>query len=65
MVGSLLSWKRERISRRSYRKTKQNVVLAFLFNGLGIRLAATALVYPVWAMVAMAVSVSGAKISPG
>jgi heavy metal translocating P-type ATPase len=46
------------ISRRSYGKTKQNVVLAFLFNGLGIPVATTGLVYPVWAMVAMAVSVT-------
>ena len=46
------------ISRYSYHKTKQNVTLAFLFNGIGIPLAATGLVYPVWAMVAMAVSVS-------
>ncbi len=46
------------ISRRSYGKTKQNVVLAFLFNGLGIPIATTGLVYPVWAMVAMAVSVT-------
>jgi P-type E1-E2 ATPase len=46
------------ISRLSYRKTKQNVVLAFLFNGIGIPAAATGLVYPVWAMIAMALSVS-------
>ena len=46
------------ISRRSYRTTKQNVLLAFLFNGIGVPLAATGLVYPVWAMVAMAVSVT-------
>ena len=46
------------ISRYSYRKTKQNVTLAFLFNGIGIPLATTGLVYPVWAMVAMALSVS-------
>jgi heavy metal translocating P-type ATPase len=46
------------ISRHSYRKTKQNVTLAFLFNGIGIPLAATGLVYPVWAMVAMALSVT-------
>ena len=36
----------------------QNVSLAFLFNGLGVPLAATGLVYPVWAMVAMAASVT-------
>lgn len=46
------------ISRRSYRKTKQNVALAFLFNGIGIPAATTGLIYPVWAMVAMALSVS-------
>jgi P-type Cu+ transporter len=46
------------ISRWSYRKTKQNVFLAFLFNGIGIPAAATGLVYPVWAMVAMAASVT-------
>ncbi len=46
------------ISTRSYRTTKQNVSLAFLFNGIGIPLAATGLVYPVWAMVAMGLSVT-------
>lgn len=46
------------ISRRSYRKMLQNVTLAFLFNGIGIPTAATGLVYPVWAMAAMAVSVT-------
>ncbi len=46
------------ISRRSYRTTRQNVALAFLFNGIGIPAATTGLVYPVWAMVAMAASVT-------
>ena len=46
------------VSRRSYRNMLQNVTLAFLFNGIGIPLAATGLVYPVWAMAAMAVSVT-------
>lgn len=46
------------ISRRSYRKTRQNVALAFTFNGIGIPIAATGLLYPVWAMGAMAVSVT-------
>jgi Cu+-exporting ATPase len=46
------------ISRRSYGKMVQNVTLAFLFNGMGIPLAATGLIHPVWAMVAMAVSVT-------
>jgi len=46
------------ISRESYRRMLQNVTLAFLFNGIGIPAAATGLVYPVWAMAAMAVSVT-------
>jgi heavy metal translocating P-type ATPase len=51
------------ISRRSYAKMVQNVVLAFLFNGLGIPLAATGLIHPVWAMLAMAVSVTAIFIN--
>jgi P-type Cu+ transporter len=46
------------ISRGSYRRVKQNVALAFTFNGIGIPLATTGLVYPVWAMAAMAASVT-------
>ena len=46
------------ISRRGYRKMLQNVVLAFCFNGIGIPIAATGLIYPVWAMAAMAGSVT-------
>ncbi len=46
------------ISRHSYRKMLQNITLAFLFNGVGIPIAATGLLYPVWAMAAMAVSVT-------
>jgi len=55
-LGSILTARE--ISRRSYGKTVQNVALAFVFNGLGIPIAASGLVYPVWAMVAMAVSVT-------
>jgi P-type E1-E2 ATPase len=51
------------ISRWSYAKMVQNVSLAFLFNGLGIPLAATGLIHPVWAMVAMAVSVTAIFIN--
>jgi len=46
------------ISRQGTRKTRQNVAIAFLFNGIGIPAATTGLVYPVWAMVAMAASVT-------
>ena len=42
----------------SYRKTVQNVVLAFVFNGVGVPLAATGIRAPAWAMVAMVASVS-------
>ncbi len=46
------------IGEKSYRKTVQNLTLAFLFNGLGVPLAATGFVYPVWAMIAMGASVT-------
>ena len=46
------------ISRRGYCKMVQNVVLAFCFDGIGIPVAATGLIYPVWAMAAMAGSVT-------
>lgn len=42
----------------SYRKTKQNLALAFSFNGIGVTAATTGLVSPVWAMIAMISSVS-------
>ena len=51
------------ISRHSYRKMVQNVSLAFMFNGIGIPLAATGLVYPIWGMVAMAASVTSIFIN--
>jgi len=51
------------ISRHGYRKMLQNIILAFLFNGVGIPLAATGLIYPVWAMVAMASSVTAIFIN--
>ncbi|MBI2320090.1 MAG: cation transporter, partial [Betaproteobacteria bacterium] len=46
------------IGKASYRKTVQNLSLAFAFNGIGVPLATTGLVHPVWAMIAMAASVS-------
>ena len=60
IVGNRLSaiLRARQISQYSYRKTRQNVTLAFFFNGIGIPLATTGLVYPVWAMVAMALSVT-------
>lgn len=46
------------VGRNAYRKTAQNIGLAFAFNGVGIPLAMTGLVTPAWAMLAMVVSVS-------
>lgn len=46
------------IGRSSYRKTKENLGLAFSFNGIGVPAAITGLVHPIWAMIAMAVSVT-------
>ncbi len=43
---------------RSFAKTKQNLTLAFAFNGVGVPAAATGLVHPIWAMVAMLASVT-------
>jgi Cu+-exporting ATPase len=47
------------ISTNSYRKTKQNLALAFVFNGIGVPAAATGVVSPVFAMLAMVASVTG------
>jgi len=46
------------IGKATYRKTVENLSLAFAFNGIGVPLAATGLVHPVWAMIAMAASVT-------
>lgn len=46
------------IAKESYSKTKQNLALAFSFNGIGVPAATTGIVHPVWAMIAMAASVS-------
>lgn len=51
------------IGRSSYRKTAQNLALAFAFNGVGVPLAATGLLHPVWAMVAMVASVSAVLLN--
>ncbi|MFB6235877.1 MAG: heavy metal translocating P-type ATPase [Halopenitus sp.] len=46
------------IGENSYRKTRQNLVAAFSFNGVGVAAATTGLVHPVFAMIAMVLSVS-------
>ena len=46
------------IGKSSYKKTVQNLSLAFAFNGIGVPFAVTGLLHPVWAMVAMIASVT-------
>jgi heavy metal translocating P-type ATPase len=46
------------IGETSYRKTRQNLIGAFSFNGLGVTAATTGLVHPVFAMIAMVLSVT-------
>ena len=46
------------IGKTSYTKTKQNLLAAFSFNGIGVTAATTGLVHPVFAMIAMVASVS-------
>ncbi|KXA91745.1 ATPase P [candidate division MSBL1 archaeon SCGC-AAA259A05] len=51
------------IGRSSYSKTKQNLTLAFSFNGVGVPASVTGLVHPVWAMIAMVASVSAVLLN--
>jgi heavy metal translocating P-type ATPase len=51
------------IARRAYRKTVQNLTVAFSFNGVGVPLASTGLIAPVWAMAAMAASVTAVLLN--
>ncbi|MFC7155839.1 heavy metal translocating P-type ATPase [Halomarina halobia] len=46
------------IGKNSYAKTKQNLIIAFGFNGVGVPAAMTGLVHPVFAMLAMLASVT-------
>ncbi|MBI2856862.1 MAG: cation-translocating P-type ATPase [Chloroflexi bacterium] len=51
------------IGKKSYTKTVQNVALAFAFNGIGVPAAVTGLVHPVFAMIAMAASVTAVLLN--
>ena len=46
------------ISKSSYSKTVQNIALAFSFNAIGVVAAIAGIVHPIWAMIAMALSVT-------
>ncbi len=60
IMGSRLSSLVEvlELGKEAYTRTKQNMILAFSFNGIGIPVALTGWLQPVWAMVAMVMSVS-------
>lgn len=47
------------ISRSTYRKGVENLAIAFSINGIGVPSSLTGLVHPVWAMIAMGISISG------
>ena len=51
------------IGEESYRKTRQNLFTAFSFNGIGVTAATTGLVHPVFAMIAMVLSVSAVLVN--
>ena len=51
------------IARESYRKTRQNLIAAFSFNAVGVTVATTGLVHPIWAMIAMIASVSAVLLN--
>ena len=51
------------IGKLAYKKTVQNLILAFSFNGIGVPLAVSGIVSPYWAMIAMVASVSTVLIN--
>ncbi len=60
LVGSSLGGvvRARELAADSYRTTKQNLAAAFAFNGVGVAAATTGLVHPVFAMLAMVLSVT-------
>ncbi len=52
-----------RLSRRMYGRTRTNLFVAFIYNGLGIPLAALGLIQPYWAMIFMVLSVTSLLIN--
>ncbi len=51
------------LSINTYRKTRQNLLWAFLFNGVGIPVAATGILHPLMAMAAMVLSTSAIMVN--
>lgn len=56
-------WYAYHVGRKSYAKTVQSLAFACSFNAVGVPLATTGLVHPVWAMIAMAASVTAGLIN--
>ncbi len=46
------------IGKSSYKKTKLNIALAFGFNAMGVGASVAGIIHPIWAMIAMALSVT-------
>jgi heavy metal translocating P-type ATPase len=51
------------LSINTYRKIRQNLLWAFLFNGVGIPVAATGILHPLMAMTAMVLSTSAIMVN--
>ncbi len=51
------------LSINTYRKIRQNLLWAFLFNGVGIPVAATGILHPLMAMAAMVLSTSAIMVN--
>lgn len=66
LVSTEFLWRYRPRSRRSGSDTfdSSQTSRAFLFNGVGVLMAATGLLYPVWAMVTMATSATTIFIGP-
>jgi heavy metal translocating P-type ATPase len=74
LVGARLTAVAEarEIGASSFRKTKQNLAVSLVFNGIGVPAAISGFVAPTWAMIAMISSVSavlansfGTRLRPG
>jgi len=51
------------IAKESFKKTKQDLSIAFGFNGIGVALATSGILHPIFAMLAMILSVSAVLIN--
>ncbi len=62
--GNLMKvYRAKKLLEKGYRRTKENLLVAFIFNGVGVPIAATGLLPPTAAMIAMILSVSALLIN--